>query len=346
MKLVCLLISGLCFELTGHALWADVPELLKRAESADSNAVLELGKDPSPEAQRALRKLINLPQNSPYNRALRAARARSGVPDALLDLAAEVFFGNPGIHLASTQELPYVGGAISHRMFQLLLDDFTGSSSNGDLQYFSNVQNALIILPELIPSEPSLPQPLQQDLAESRRRWHAWFNAHPERTRLMSAEIEALVAAAKRRKRLLDLAVLLLLADQSIYDRMKGWTFQPSDAAAGTVLEDALRIAYGDHACSNQIVDRIRGLTTTDQRIILKVLAFLKRPPGLWVACRTRSSMRKSDQVSQYADSLLLHIGLNSSNVVTVFTDRVSVTVCDQKQISAACVEGVTRDHR
>jgi len=244
---------------------------VKKAQDGDFAAVLELGKDGSPEARMALESLTERLQEGVYNRALRVARAKAGNSDDLLDVAGEVLFGNSGLYLSATQELPYLGGAISLQLLELLLDDFTEASNGGDLHYLANAQNALIVLPEAVPSGPAIVDPLIH-LHDYRRKWHAWFDTDPAITSLSTTEMQALSAAAEKRLRLSDVGVLLLLAGRPMYETVIAWTFQPSNAMAGDVMKEALRIAYGDQLCSEGIVRRIVKLGGPDQRIILKVL--------------------------------------------------------------------------
>src|SRR3954451_17477606 len=83
---------------------ADLAQLIQQAQKGNRDAVLELAAHASPEARNALRNLPERPVDYYYNRSLKAAKAKVGLPDALLDLTIDVFFGDSPRQLDATED--------------------------------------------------------------------------------------------------------------------------------------------------------------------------------------------------------------------------------------------------
>lgn len=303
---------------------ADIEQIIRPAQNGDPAALLELANNGSPEARSALEGFVPLPSNSPYSRELRKARAKTGIGNSLLDLTCEALYGDSGTSLNALQDLQYVGGTVSQHVITLLLDDFTGAQGGGDLQYFSNTQNALFLLPKFMPDGPTSPEPLNENMVlKGRRQWHDWIAQNADRLTIPPHEIDAIASQARKRSRLCDAAVASVLITRPAYDVRVGGAGEEERGLG--MLKETLEIAYGERPGGIDLPKRFTRLSDVSQRTILKALAFLKRPNGISIICQVRASYRgRTDggakRMLEYISGLLGGIGIVDSRVVPVFS--------------------------
>jgi hypothetical protein len=325
-----------------------VTELFKSAKSGSIQAIEALAADATPDATAALNQLTELPVNSSYNNALRAARAKAGVPGAFLDLADDALFGMTSTHFGAMENLIKVGGPRTVKVLRLLLDDDTGASPAGDVVYLSNAQDSLVFLPRVMtPPDAALANALVLPFLDARRRWHTWFASREPA--LASGELDELAAEAVKRGRLADLAAVTLVGDQAGYQRLLAIPGAFDTTPQGRVLQDALGIAYGNAPCNESVLKRIRALNPGDQRVILKTLALGRRSAGAWVLCRIRSSIQaetssspESLSLGKFVEALLWNWKRDGARMVPVYTERSQMDTCSDSGLSGSCLSGGT----